>query len=159
MVYHENQQQIEYLVEFTFENEQINKVEFPSSDQSNRIQENYNNLAPKDFVEPSSSSSKKPLLKSGLRSSSGDALPLKSVCVKGKLLDMIGEITIFQHYRNEGDTPIEAKYVFPLDEMSSVCGFEAFINGKHIIGQVKEKEEARKEYKEAISKGHGAYLM
>ena len=24
---------------------------------------------------------------------------------------------------------------------------------------MKEKEEARKEYKEAISKGHGAYLM
>ena len=40
-----------------------------------------------------------------------------------------------------------------------MCGFEAFINGKHIVGKVKEKEQARKEYKEAISKGHGAYLM
>ena len=40
-----------------------------------------------------------------------------------------------------------------------VCGFEAFINGKHIIGEVKEKEEAHKEYKKAISEGHGAYLM
>ena len=41
----------------------------------------------------------------------------------------------------------------------TVCGFEAFINGKHIVGQVKEKEQAHREYKEAISKGHGAYLM
>lgn len=41
----------------------------------------------------------------------------------------------------------------------TVCGFEAFINGKHIIGEVKEKEQAHKEYREAISKGHGAYLM
>lgn len=41
----------------------------------------------------------------------------------------------------------------------SVCGFEAFINGKHIVGEVKEKEQAHKEYREAISKGHGAYLM
>ena len=40
-----------------------------------------------------------------------------------------------------------------------VCGFEAFINGKHIVGQVKEKEQAHREYREAISKGHGAYLM
>jgi len=40
-----------------------------------------------------------------------------------------------------------------------VCGFEAFINGKHIVGEVKEKEQAHKEYREAISKGHGAYLM
>jgi poly [ADP-ribose] polymerase len=49
--------------------------------------------------------------------------------------------------------------VFPLDEMASVCGFEAFINGKHIVGRCKEKEKAHKEYKEAISQGHGAYLM
>ena len=41
----------------------------------------------------------------------------------------------------------------------TVCGFEAFINGKHIIGEVKEKEQARNEYREAISQGHGAYLM
>ena len=40
-----------------------------------------------------------------------------------------------------------------------MCGFEAFINGKHIIGEVKEKEQAHKEYREAISRGHGAYLM
>ena len=40
-----------------------------------------------------------------------------------------------------------------------VCGFEAFINGKHIVGEVKEKEQAHREYREAISKGHGAYLM
>ena len=40
-----------------------------------------------------------------------------------------------------------------------VCGFEAFINGKHVVGEVKEKEQAHKEYREAISQGHGAYLM
>ena len=40
-----------------------------------------------------------------------------------------------------------------------MCGFEAFINGKHIVGEVKEKEQAHREYREAISKGHGAYLM
>jgi len=25
--------------------------------------------------------------------------------------------------------------VFPLDDNAAVCGFEAFINGKHIIGE------------------------
>ena len=40
-----------------------------------------------------------------------------------------------------------------------MCGFEAFINGKHIVGEVKEKEEAHREYKKAISEGHGAYLI
>ena len=56
-------------------------------------------------------------------------------------------------------TPIEAKYIFPLDENSTVCGFEAHINNKVIKGVVKEKEQAKQEYREAIEKGHGAYLM
>lgn len=55
--------------------------------------------------------------------------------------------------------PIEAKYVFPLDENSTVCGFEAHINNKVIKGVVKEKGQAKREYREAIEKGHGAYLM
>jgi poly [ADP-ribose] polymerase 2/3/4 len=43
--------------------------------------------------------------------------------------------------------------------VSLFYSFEAFINGKHVVGKCKEKEQAHKEYKEAISKGHGAYLM
>ena len=66
---------------------------------------------------------------------------------------------MLQLYRNDNNAAIEAKYVFPLDDQAAVCGFEAFINGKHVVGEVKEKEEAHREYREAISKGHGAYLM
>ena len=40
-----------------------------------------------------------------------------------------------------------------------MCGFEAFINGKHIVGEIKEKKQAHKEYDEAISEGHEAYLL
>lgn len=36
------------------------------------------------------------------------------------------------------------RYVFPLDDMAAVCGFEAFINGKHIKAVVKEKEKAHR---------------
>ena len=66
---------------------------------------------------------------------------------------------VLQEYVNNSKQHMEAKYVFPLGDMAAVCGFEAFINGKHIIGEVKEKEKAHKEYKQAISEGHGAYLM
>ena len=66
---------------------------------------------------------------------------------------------MLQAYTNDSNEAIEAKYVFPLDDLAVVCGFEAFINDKHIIGEVKEKETAHKEYKKAISEGHGAYLM
>ena len=45
-------------------------------------------------------------------------------------------MVVLQAYSNESNSPIEAKYVFPLDDAAAVCGFEAFINDKHIIGQV-----------------------
>jgi hypothetical protein len=56
------------------------------------------------------------------------------------------------------DILIPAK-VFPQDENAVVCGLEVFVDGKHIVAKVKEKETARKEYREAKEKGHGAYLM
>ena len=86
-------------------------------------------------------------------------IPLREISVQAKLLDMIGEVTIFQEYFNPSSKPIEAKYVFPLQRGAAVCGFEAFINQKHLIGITKEKEQAKKEYKEAIAAGKGAYLL
>lgn len=95
----------------------------------------------------------------GLRTSAGELLALSSVHVRGEVLDVIARCTLLQEYHNPYDTAIEAKYVFPLDETAAVCGFEAYINDKHIVGQVKEKAEARREYKAAVEAGHGAYLM
>ena len=60
---------------------------------------------------------------------------------------------------NHSTQAIETKFVFPLTEMAAVCGFEAYINDKHIVGEVKEKETAQREYRKAVSEGHGAYLM
>jgi len=95
-------------------------------------------------------------VKAGLQSTSDDPVPLRSTRAKAAVIDLIAEVTLFQEYENTGDASIEAKYVFPLQRGSAVCGFEAFINAKHVVGRVKEKEEARREYKAA---GHGAYLM
>ncbi|XP_063434587.1 von Willebrand factor A domain-containing protein 5A-like isoform X2 [Mytilus trossulus] len=43
--------------------------------------------------------------------------------------------------------------------MSAVYKFEAYVNKKHIIAECKDKEEAKKTYKEAISSGHTALFM
>ncbi|XP_040278398.1 protein mono-ADP-ribosyltransferase PARP4 [Bufo bufo] len=99
------------------------------------------------------------VIKSGLKGSDGQQIPLQSIHVKAQLMDLAAQVVIFQTYKNNSDFPIEAKYVFPLDSTAAVCGFEAFINRKHIIGKVKEKQQAHREYRTAISEGHGAYLM
>lgn len=55
------------------------------------------------------------------------------------------------------DNPVECKYVFELASGSAVCGFEAFISDKHIIGKVEEKKAAHKKYKAAVESGKRAY--
>lgn len=97
--------------------------------------------------------------KSSLKSVHGKAMPLKSVHVRVKIVDMSAKVCIFQEYENEENEPIEAEYLFPLNDGATVCGFEAFINDKHVVGVCKERKEAHREYKEAIRQGMGAYLM
>eukprot|EP00105_Crassostrea_gigas_P013451 XP_011429775.2 PREDICTED: poly [ADP-ribose] polymerase 4-like [Crassostrea gigas] len=98
-------------------------------------------------------------VKAGLVSNDNTPVTLLEAHIRAKLIDLAGEVVVLQEYHNNSDQALEAKYVFPLDEMAAVCGFEAFINGKHIVGEVKEKETAHREYKRAVQEGHGAYLM
>uniref|UniRef100_A0A7N6B3W2 Poly [ADP-ribose] polymerase n=1 Tax=Anabas testudineus TaxID=64144 RepID=A0A7N6B3W2_ANATE len=160
VVYSPDQIKLKYVVQFSVDGDQLKEfspaistsaeVCLPSTDQGEHYAED-------DGIE----SIKNPLedVTAGLLDSSGQQLPLQAVHVKCKLMDLLSQVIIFQKYTNTSSVPIEAKYVFPLDDSAAVCGFEAFINGKHVVGQVKEKETARKEYKQAIERGHGAYLM
>ena len=95
----------------------------------------------------------------GLLTKSDAIIPLRNTRIRAKFVDLIGEVNIFQQYYNSESTPVEAKYVFPLQQGCAVCGFEAYINDKKVVGRVKEKEEARREYKAAVERGDGAYLM
>ncbi|XP_063679343.1 uncharacterized protein LOC134814927 isoform X2 [Bolinopsis microptera] len=89
----------------------------------------------------------------------GSPVPLTTVNVVASITDMVGQVTVLQSYTSCCDEEREAKYVFPLDEGCAVSGFEAYIGEKHIVGQLKKKEEARREYRQAVAAGHGAYLM
>ncbi|KAL3871218.1 hypothetical protein ACJMK2_039226 [Sinanodonta woodiana] len=167
VVYNTNQQRIKYLVEFTlpgdvviaqdvgsvFQNQQLfaGGMDMDELDDLSLREVDLKDVA--GVIDPVTK------VKAGLVSSGDAPVDLKQVHISARLLDMVSQVAVIQEYSNNSSSPLEAKYVFPLDEMAVVCGFEAFINGKHIIGEVKEKETAHKEYKKAISEGHGAYLM
>jgi Ca-activated chloride channel family protein len=55
--------------------------------------------------------------------------------------------------------PIEAVYVFPLDEGAAVCGFEAVVDGTLVVGEVHERDKAFEIYDDAMADGHGAFLL
>lgn len=95
----------------------------------------------------------------GFRSAVPASIVPKSVHVRARLVDLAAQVVILQEYRNESGSTVEARYVFPLDEMAAVCAFEAYIDGKHVVGEIDERQRAHHRYREAIQEGHGAYLM
>lgn len=91
--------------------------------------------------------------------SSVEHFPLKSTDVVTNINGMIAETYVTQVYVNEGDTPINASYVFPTSSGVSVHGMTMVIGNERITAQIKEKEEAKVEYEEAKSEGKSASLM
>jgi hypothetical protein len=53
----------------------------------------------------------------------------------------------------------EARYVFPLYDGVSVVGFTCIVGDRTIVGEVKEKDRARADFKEAVSRGETAGLL
>ncbi|XP_077071732.1 protein mono-ADP-ribosyltransferase PARP4 isoform X4 [Siphateles boraxobius] len=161
VVYNTEQIRLKYVVQYTLEGDELKdfKPHINTVVELTQLTDTSDVLSSDDSE--GLESTKNPLeeMNSGLLDSNGQKIPLQAVNVRCKLMDLLCQVIIFQTYTNKSSVPIEAKYVFPLEETAAVCGFEAFINGKHVVGKVKEKEQARKEYKQAIEKGHGAYLM
>ncbi|HXB55145.1 MAG TPA: VIT domain-containing protein [Vicinamibacteria bacterium] len=89
----------------------------------------------------------------------GQPVPLLGVNVEAEVRDFASRVVMTQRYRNAQSQPIEAVYVFPVEEGAAVSGFEAIIDGVHVVGQVREREKAFEEYDEALTAGHGAYLL
>ncbi|XP_067418928.1 protein mono-ADP-ribosyltransferase PARP4 [Emydura macquarii macquarii] len=159
VVYKTCQVKMSYIVKFCLAGDQVKQFQpgFEMGLEQDRPASSHCHLQPEDYALPDVNLLNH--IKTGLQDTSGNPIPLEDIHIKGRIIDFIAQVVVFQTYTNQNDNPIEAKYVFPLDDTAAVCGFEAFINGKHIIGEVKEKEQAHKEYNEAISRGYGAYLM
>lgn len=95
-----------------------------------------------------------------LKTNEGKIVPLKSVNCHVDIKERVAGLTYEQHFLNEENTPIEAVYVFPTPAEASVFSFEARLDdGRVVTGICKEKEQAKKEYNQAISEGNTAYYM
>ncbi|XFF83225.1 PREDICTED: poly [ADP-ribose] polymerase 4 [Capra hircus] len=158
VVYKTNQVKMKYIVKFSVPGDEIKDFNPCDNTELEEDRPEFSNFsAVEDHQLPGSMPF--PDIKAGLQDGSGNSVPLEDVHIKGKIIDFVAQVVVFQTYTNQSSVPIEAKYVFPLDDKAAVCGFEAFINGKHVVGEIKEKEAAQREYRVAISQGHGAYLM
>ena len=63
-----------------------------------------------------------------------------------------------QVFSNISDTDLEAIYTFPLPKQSSLSELSLWIDGQEVIGEVLEKEHAKKIYRDQKSKGNDTAL-
>uniref|UniRef100_A0A672HY99 VIT domain-containing protein n=1 Tax=Salarias fasciatus TaxID=181472 RepID=A0A672HY99_SALFA len=95
----------------------------------------------------------------GLLTVKKEPVPLKSVEVELEVRDHVATVVSTLNYQNKEDKPIEAVFVFPLPGDAAVCHFSAKMGQKEIVAEVKEKQEAREEYDDALSSGQQAFLL
>ena len=87
------------------------------------------------------------------------ALALQSSRAKVHIAGVIADVQITQIYRNAGDVPVEAKYVFPGSTRAAVHGMRMRIGDREVEAEVKRKDQAKKIYADARSRGQTASLL
>ncbi|XP_030600166.1 von Willebrand factor A domain-containing protein 5A-like [Archocentrus centrarchus] len=95
----------------------------------------------------------------GLLTVQKEQVPLKSIEVELEVRDHVATVVSTLNYENKEDKPLEAVFVFPLPGDAAVCHFSAKIGQTQIVAEVKEKQEAREEYDDALSSGQQVFLL
>ena len=71
-------------------------------------------------------------------------------------MEGLAEVSVVQEYMNVESKAIEVIYYFPIEESAVVTNVEAVVEGRRVVGKVKEKQEAREEYRSAVAQGRTA---
>ena len=72
---------------------------------------------------------------------------------------LVARVSVRQEFRNDGDEWTEGVYVFPLPDKAAVDRMRLHIGDRYIEGEIREKEQARKDYERARNEGRKASLV
>jgi len=79
--------------------------------------------------------------------------------VRMDISGLVARVKVRQEFRNEGADWVEGIYVFPLPDKAAVDRMRLHIGDRFIEGEIREKEQAKKEYEEAKKSGKKASLV
>ncbi|MCU0700612.1 MAG: VIT and VWA domain-containing protein [Myxococcaceae bacterium] len=88
-----------------------------------------------------------------------DALPLQSTHVETRIVGVIAHVTVEQVYVNRGTRPINVRYVFPGSTRAAVHGLVMQVGDRRVRAQIKEKQQAQREFDQARADGKTASLL
>ena len=98
-----------------------------------------------------------------IKATARDGQPFELVALASDVHYQIGglvaEASIHQRFTNSSSDWIEAQYLLPLPEGAAVHDMTLRIGERLIVGEIREKEQARSEYVEAAASGKHAALV
>ncbi len=96
---------------------------------------------------------------SGDHEDGAETLPLEETSAQVDIAGVIAAVKIRQVYRNRGDSPIEAVYVFPGSTRAAVNAMTMTVGERKISAQIKERQAAKTSYLQAKNSGKRASLL
>ena len=85
--------------------------------------------------------------------------PLKHTDVNADISGFLARVTVTQEFENPFPDRIEAVYTFPLPQNAAVDDMTMLIGDRTVKGKIKRREEARKIYEDARTRGQAAALL
>ncbi|WP_182869204.1 VIT domain-containing protein [Rhodopirellula sp. JC639] len=84
---------------------------------------------------------------------------LKETRVEAEISGVLARVRVSQVFKNPYSDRLEALYVFPLPENCAVDAYSFQIGERLVVGEVKRKDEARRQYEQARDEGRKAALL
>lgn len=88
-----------------------------------------------------------------------ESLPLKHTRADVTVSGVIADVRVTQVYRNEGQVPIDARYVFPASTRAAVHALRLRVGTRVVDAEIREKRQARAEFAQARREGKSAALL
>ena len=88
-----------------------------------------------------------------------EVIPQLETNVSIDIQGMIASTIMDQVFINKSDKPIEAEYIFPLNNNCAIYDMFFIIDDRIVSSRIEEKEEAKKQYKEAKKDGKKASIL
>ena len=87
------------------------------------------------------------------------AIPMLGTDVDISVTGLVARTVVTQYFHNPTDEWLEGIYVFPLPQNAAVDTLEVRIGDRTIVGEIKERAQAKKIYEQAKAQGKKAALL
>lgn len=89
----------------------------------------------------------------------GVSFALLSTNVEATISGVIANVVVEQTYLNEGDSTLDATYVFPMSSKAAIYGMQMIIDDRTLVAEIRRKAEAQEIFENANEEGLTAALL